>query len=91
MIKHRKEHQKEYDAKRYAAKKQERYFRTTAKYIKVRSEALERDNHKCTVCSETEDLHVHHIIPVSKDFSLAYDKDNLITLCSLHHKEIHRK
>ena len=34
----------------------------------------------------TEDLSVHHIIPLKVDYSLRLDDQNLITLCRVHHE-----
>ena len=54
----------------------------------------ERDNHKCRVCGETNDLSVHHIIPY-RSYPEIYDLEmNGATLCkTCHHKydEINRK
>lgn len=36
-------------------------FRDLSKYYEWRKEVLNRDNNKCTSCSETNKLHVHHI------------------------------
>lgn len=33
-----------------------------------------------------EGLETHHIVPLAEDDTLAYDDDNLITLCVAHHK-----
>lgn len=33
-------------------------------YIKWKKEVYEAYNHKCALCDEVEDLHVHHIIPL---------------------------
>ena len=46
-----------------------------SKYVKA------RDEHKCTSCRSTEELHCHHV-KSKKDFpKLAYDPNNCITLC----------
>ena len=34
-----------------------------------------------------DDLQVHHIIPIDKNYDLKLDENNLITLCSYHHKQ----
>lgn len=47
---------------------------------KEKDEILERDNHKCRNCSNTEDLEIHHVIPVANGGG-KYD-ENLCTLCS---------
>ena len=36
---------------------------------------------------ETEDLSVHHIIPIAEDWDSRLDNDNLITLCRKHHEQ----
>ena len=35
---------------------------------------------------EYEDLSVHHIEPLEDDKERAFDEDNLITLCDVHHE-----
>lgn len=35
----------------------------------------------------TDELSVHHIIPLNEDFNRRLDEDNLITLCSRHHED----
>ena len=35
---------------------------------------------------ETDDLSVHHITKIEEDASKAFDEDNLITLCRVHHE-----
>ena len=32
-------------------------------------------------------LQVHHIIPIDKNYDLKLNESNLITLCSYHHKQ----
>jgi predicted restriction endonuclease len=34
----------------------------------------------------TEDIEVHHIIPVKEDYDRRLDGDNLISLCREHHE-----
>jgi len=50
---------------------------------------LERDDYTCQKCGSQENLHAHHIIPVSKDKSRSLDINNGITLCKECHKEKH--
>lgn len=52
----------------------------------------ERDHYMCRVCFargviNTIGLETHHIVPLTEDADLAYEDDNLITLCVGHHKE----
>jgi 5-methylcytosine-specific restriction endonuclease McrA len=50
--------------------------------------ALKRDGYKCVKCGATENLHVHHIIALSKDGT--NDLGNLVTLCPSCHAEEHK-
>ena len=58
---------------------------------------LARDKGICRMCYSINPnkvlqdsvLTVHHIVPVEDDSSLWYDHNNLITVCSKHHQEIH--
>lgn len=60
----------------------------------MREEALLRDNMMCVPCSKenrkTIATEVHHVIELSEDITLAYDLDNLESIChSCHMKEHH--
>lgn len=56
----------------------------------------ERDNYLCRICRlklydtviqyNSNELEVHHIVPLEIDETKAFDDDNLITLCNYHHK-----
>lgn len=72
-------------------------FRGTAKWKKKRMQILERDGHMCQLCLRGlhdigtrrfngKDLEVHHIVPLSVNFDLRLEDDNLITLCGEHHE-----
>jgi 5-methylcytosine-specific restriction endonuclease McrA len=65
----------------------ERSSHTDPKYYKNRDRALRRDDNKCTKCGATEDLHVHHIIPITHGGG--HEMDNLKTLCGPCHKSAH--
>ena len=43
--------------------------------------------HFCVLCGTKDNLHNHHIIPVSRGGT--DDKINIITLCTIHHATIH--
>lgn len=45
---------------------------------------------KCQMCNHRTDFDAHHIVPVYKDESLAYEFDNLITLCESCHLHVHK-
>jgi len=57
-----------------------------------REEILERDRYECRVCGRSESmkdpLHVHHLVKVKKfdNPDDAHTRNNLITLCSSHHR-----
>lgn len=51
---------------------------------------IELDGGKCKLCNSAEELHVHHIIPRRMRPDLAYDPDNLITLCRSCHLQLFR-
>lgn len=53
-----------------------------------RNYILKRDNFKCRLCNNKNNLHIHHIIPISENINLMYDEDNCLTLCpKCHHKK----
>lgn len=57
---------------------------------KKKREIRRRDGNKCQKCGkEEEDLHVHHIEPISEGGD--NDKLNLITVCANCHRAIHHK
>lgn len=66
-------------------------FRNTKQWQNARNEARERDLNLCVVCRAagevvTDDLSVHHIVPLEENFDMRDDLSNLITLCSYHHE-----
>lgn len=71
-------------------------FRGTAAWKKKREEIKERDNFICQVCVrnlysplrkyETDNLQVHHAVPLEEDYNKRLDNNNLITLCERHHE-----
>lgn len=61
-------------------------FRNTNAWIK------KRDKYLCQLCLKDnvynyDDLQVHHIIPIAKNYDRRLDSDNLITLCRMHHEQ----
>lgn len=71
-------------------------FRWSKQWQHKREYIKKRDNYMCVACLlglrntakrlNTVGLSVHHIIPLAVDFDKRLDDDNLITLCSLHHR-----
>ena len=71
------------------------HFRNSNKWILKREEIKKRDKYLCQVCLKYgrfiyQDVQVHHIIPINKDYDKRLDSNNLITLCTLHHKDAER-
>lgn len=67
-------------------------FRSTWAWTQKARQIRVRDKHLCLLCLTnsvitTDDLEVHHIVPIAEDESLALEDDNLITLCRPHHEE----
>lgn len=55
----------------------------------IRDERLRRDGYVCGNCGGTNELHVHHIVPLEKGGT--NNQDNLKTLCKYCHHSIHHK
>lgn len=74
--------------KKITKKKQQSLARTKKrKSLSDWSKAVrDRDNNMCAVCSHTEHLNAHHILPKENYKELMYEIINGITLCPSHHK-----
>ena len=46
---------------------------------------------ECSSCGVTSELDVHHIVPVYKDPSLAFDETNVVCICVECHADAHRE
>lgn len=68
------------------------YNRTTKEYRTARLAALRRDKHKCKFpdCKKKA-TQVHHIVRFADSPYLMWDVNNLISLCTGHHKMIYNK
>ena len=56
----------------------------------VRQKVLEIDGHQCQICGATENLHVHHVVPLGMGGSDERDvPENMITLCAACHDKVH--
>lgn len=65
------------------------WWRKTEKWHQKRREIRDRDGYECQECSETDDeLHVHHITPVSFGGD-KFDPSNLVLLCESCHYGSH--
>ncbi|GAB4300707.1 MAG: hypothetical protein Fur0025_40540 [Oscillatoriaceae cyanobacterium] len=57
----------------------------------IAPEVHKKFNYICQCCGQRGgQLHAHHVVPVYADESLAYDFDNLVTLCKTCHEDIHQ-
>ena len=70
----------------------ERVLRSSYKWTEKSKEIRERANYLCEVCRDEgvltyDGLEVHHIIKVKDDEDLLLDNNNLICLCTAHHKQ----
>ena len=71
-------------------------FRKSKAWTDKSIEVRQRDRYLCRVCEaglyntvsryNFNKLEVHHIDKLTEDYNKRLDNDNLITLCSLHHK-----
>ncbi|MFR0019453.1 MAG: HNH endonuclease [Paraclostridium sp.] len=88
---------KKYNADRYGRDKANkdviRLFYTSTAWKNKRTEIVRRDNNECQICKALYKFvpsdDVHHIVPMTKDYSKRLDNNNLISLCSYHHKQVH--
>lgn len=68
-------------------------FRNTVAWRKKRRRIQQRDMYLCRWCYLTQHkittagLSVHHIVPLTDDYDLRLDDNNLITLCREHHEQ----
>ena len=86
---HRKSRQKSGD-------RQSDRFRKTKVWTNKSIEIRQRDRYLCQVCLRNlystfsflnyKTVEVHHIVPLCDDYTKRLDNDNLISLCSYHHK-----
>ncbi len=70
-------------------------YTKTATWQSLRKEIIIRDKGCCVLCFlrgriEYRQLQVHHIVKRVDDLSLAYDRDNLVTLCRNCHEEVEK-
>jgi len=75
---------------------EESRLRNAAAWRKASKAARERDGGLCQMCLAEhtltyDGLEVHHIQPLSERPDLAYDIDNLVTLCRRHHEIAERE
>lgn len=88
---------RERDAVTREREREIRAFRSSAAWRRKSEMIKLRDGRLCLICrDELQRFHtktgavlgteVHHIVPLSVDFSARLDDSNLITLCRIHHE-----
>lgn len=76
----------------YQADPKVREFRNSAEWHRKTEEIRTRDKQLCQICLTKhifnyKALSVHHIVPLTEDWTKRLDNDNLITLCDACHKD----
>lgn len=77
-------------------------FRWSKPWQKKRRDINIRDNYICQICCSNiyehdevkynhKDIEVHHIVSIADDWDKRLDDENLICLCSHHHKQAELK
>ena len=67
-------------------------IRTSVKMITVKKLVMKKDNYTCQICLKRGGrLNVHHIFPLAEYQGLAYNENNLTTLCVACHYLVHGK
>lgn len=78
------------DTLRYSTEPWRLLYRTRA-WRTARATVLVRDGHRCTRCSSTHNLQVHHRRRLADNDSDPYNIDNLTTLCARCHRAADKK
>lgn len=64
--------------------------RNTPIYKEWRATVFARDSYMCKFCLSKKDIVAHHIVPWVDSVKLRFNIENGITLCTNHHKFIHK-
>lgn len=59
--------------------------RNSFEYAQWEENVKNRDNCRCVICGNTDELEVHHISPYATDYDNRINVENGITLCRRHH------
>lgn len=87
-----KKQRKQYTTER--VKEADKYTKTST-WKALRKEIIIRDNGCCVLCFlrgrvEYRQLQVHHIVKRVDNLDLAYERNNLVTLCRTCHEEVEK-
>ena len=85
------QHANENYSKKFMEALQMTHLEIISKWRKSRKDCLIRDNCTCQICGDTKWLQVHHIIHKSKQPLLFFNINNLTTLCTKCHNDVHGK
>lgn len=66
-----------------------REYLGTPMWKRLRAKVLDRDNHRCTICGDNENLNVHHD-HYRGIHTMDFKMDQLRTLCEFHHESEHK-
>ncbi len=70
-------------------------FYRSKRWQRKRELILKRDEYICQQCKRygklTPATTIHHIIPITEREDLRLDSRNLISLCAMHHEQMHVK
>lgn len=66
-------------------------FRSSQQWKNKRAEILLRDNNQCKICGNKCDLQVHHIYSLDNHPEMRLENNNLITLCTSCHHDVHNQ
>lgn len=65
----------------------------SSNWTRLRKQALERDHYECQWCAAkgktVKATTVHHIVPADERPDIAYELDNLVSLCRTCHEQHH--
>lgn len=69
------------------------YFLGTSREVQseLRKIVFERDNWQCQICHSEINLHCHHYEGTIKNPIESADVDNCVTLCKMHHEQVHKQ
>lgn len=71
--------------------KHHQLIKNDPRWKRARADCLDRDGHACVRCGLTDGLEADHMVRLSEAPELAYDLDNLQTLCTECHDEKERE
>jgi 5-methylcytosine-specific restriction endonuclease McrA len=65
-------------------------IRRRTSYLKFKKRAKNKIPQQCWNCGISENLQIHHIVPLLEDISKAKDIKNVVMLCKKCHRQFHK-